>query len=362
MEHNRISFNINWTKILFCLLLLTVVITASIFYSPIFSYLLISIVVAYILDPIVTWLEYKRIPRWFSIILVYLVIGGIIAWLTASYVPWLINQGNALVYDLSTTDKPVNEAVLELPVIRSIHEFAVNLDKSLPQLALSVQFENIIENARVGLSELPKVLLKNYQSILSTLALLFTIPIFSFFLLKDRRILRRAAVSLLPNRIFELGLIILNKIDETVGRYLRAILLEMISVSIMASIALSIVGVPYSILIGIIAGITNVIPYIGPWIGGGLAVLAILITGNEPIIILWVGFAMFLVQSLDNYIVYPIVVGNTIKMHPLVVLLTVFAGGYFGGVIWMLISVPLVFMVYSLMRALYINLKQFRLL
>jgi predicted PurR-regulated permease PerM len=68
------------------------------------------------------------------------------------------------------------------------------------------------------------------------------------------------------------------------------------------------------------------------------------------------------VQVIDNNVVYPVVVGTTIDMHPLWVLLTVLAGGWYGGILWMLISVPMVFLVYQLVMVLYTNLKEFRII
>lgn len=352
----------NWTRILFSFLIIVVIVFCLLFYSPVIAYLLLSIVFSYILDPIITWLEFKGIPRWLSVILVYFVIAGIIAWLSATYIPRLIEQGNQLIALLAKSDKPLNETILGMPFIHTIREYLRVVDFRISGMNLQNQFTDLIETGITKLGEIPGVLIKNFQTILSTIAVIFTIPIFSFFLLKDRRKMRRAMVSLAPNKYFELTLILLRKVDENVGNYMRAIFLEMLSVGVMATIALSIVGVPYAILIGIIAGITNIIPYVGPWMGGIIAALAILTTGNPPIMIFWMALAMFAVQALDNYFVYPTVVGNTIRMHPLVVLLTVFAGAYFGGVIWMLISVPLVYMIYSLVKVLYINLKQFRLL
>jgi predicted PurR-regulated permease PerM len=71
---------------------------------------------------------------------------------------------------------------------------------------------------------------------------------------------------------------------------------------------------------------------------------------------------MYIVQLIDNNIVYPVVVGGTIKMHPLLVLLTLIAGGWHGGILWMLISVPLVYITYNLIKVLYVNLKDFKII
>jgi predicted PurR-regulated permease PerM len=352
----------NWTRLIFILIILSVAVLGLIFYWPVLAYLLISVVLSYILDPIVTWCEYKRVPRWLSSLLLFVVIGGLLAWLAITYVPHLVQQGNQVFTLISQSDQPLKQTILELPVVSSLHDLIQRLDQSVPQLDILSRFEGLIATGIDKVGELPDVLMKNYQSILGTVALMLTIPIFSFFLLRDRQKLRRAVISLVPNKYFELALILLNKVDENVGNYLRAIFIEMISVAIMSTIALSIVGVPYAMVIGVIAGIMNIIPYIGPWMGGIIAAIVILVVGLPPYMIIWMGLAMFLVQNLDNYIFYPMIVGKTIRMHPLVVLLTVFAGSYFGGVIWMLISVPLVYMTYSLVRALQVNLKEFRII
>jgi predicted PurR-regulated permease PerM len=76
----------------------------------------------------------------------------------------------------------------------------------------------------------------------------------------------------------------------------------------------------------------------------------------------YAALAMWLVQVIDNNIVYPVVVGTTINMHPLLVLLTVLAGGWYGGILWMLISVPLVYLIYSVISVLYVNLKEYRII
>ena len=352
----------NWNRIIFILLFLTLIVLGIIFYSPIFIYLIISIIVSYIFDPIVSWLEFKGMARWIAILCVYAVIAGLIAWLVITYIPRLIEQGNQLIKFISRTDVPLDQAIVQLPLVHSIYEFILKVDQTIPQLNLLPQFNQLIELGVQKLGELPQILLSNFQSIISTVALVFTIPFFSYFLLKDKRKIRQALVSLAPNKYFELTLILFNKVDENIGTYLRAILLEMINVGILSTIALTIVGVPYSIVIGAIAGLLNIIPYLGPWIGGFVAGFVILVSGLPPIMIVWMAMAILIVQFLDNYIFYPLIVGRTIRMHPLVVLMTVIAGSYFGGVIWMLISVPLVYMTYSLIMALHKNLKEFRII
>lgn len=146
------------------------------------------------------------------------------------------------------------------------------------------------------------------------------------------------------------------------GTYLRAMFYEVIVVSILASIVLTLLDVRNAILIAITAGVANIIPYFGPIMGVAVALLSILIYGGPLSMMINVIIGMYLVQVVDNNIIFPVVVGKTINMHPLLVLLTVLAGGWFGGILWMLLSVLLVYLVYRIVQVLHENLKKFKMI
>lgn len=352
----------NWTKILFYLLLVCAVAMALYFYSRVFGYVAMALVLSYLLDPLVSWVERRHLPRWLSVLCVYLAILGALAWLSLRFVPDLVRQGRDLIQLIQSGASSGDNLLVTLPFIRDLYRFLVNLDNQLPNIDIAGQFLAFLDTAQLFLTKLPETIINNYSTIIGAVSYVGTVPLISFFLLKDKVQIRKAIVSMTSNRYFELAIIFMNKVDETVGRYMRAMLFEVIAVSIMVSIALSAIGVPNAILIGVVAGVANIIPYFGPFMGGGVAVLNVLVDGSPPIMIVWVALTMYLVQVIDNNIVYPVVVGKTINMHPLIVLLTVLAGGWFGGILWMLLSVPLVYICYSMIRVMYVNLKEFRLL
>jgi len=246
--------------------------------------------------------------------------------------------------------------------VQNVYDYALQLDAKIPGLDAGKQMLAAIDSATDFLVKLPKFLLDNFSSIIGAVSFVFTIPLISFFLLKDWHKIRKAILGFCSNRYFELAIIILGKFDSTVGTYLRAMLFEVIAVGTMASIALSIVGVSNPVLIGISAGVANIIPYFGPFLGGALAVFTVFFDGGPFLSMVYAALAMYIVQVIDNNVVYPVVVGTTIDMHPLWVLLTVLAGGWYGGILWMLISVPMVFLVYQLVMVLYTNLKEFRII
>jgi len=339
-----------------------VIVLGVFFYRWVFVNMLFAIIFSYILDPFVTWFERRRMPRWLSVLVVYVIIAGVIAWFTTRFIPDLVQQGNFL-FEMFTSGEHISgQYIVNLPFFNGVFRFIQDLDARIPNLDLAPRVLEILDNTNSFLATIPKLLIDNYQNILSTISVIATIPLLSFFLLKDKYKLRKAAMEFSTNRYFEVCIILLRKIDATVGTYLRAMLFEVIVVGVMSSMALTFVGVPNPVLIGATAGVANIIPYFGPFMGGALAALSVLISGGSVTTVIYAIIAMYLVQVLDNNIIYPLVVGGTISMHPLIVLCTVIAGGWYGGIIWMLVSVPLVFMTYSLTRVLYTSLKDFKII
>ncbi|MGI6197720.1 MAG: AI-2E family transporter [Candidatus Cloacimonadaceae bacterium] len=352
---------INYTKILFYLVLLTALGLGIWFYSYVFGYVVAALILAYILDPLVNAVERLRFPRWLAVVSVYIILAGAIAILIVTFAPSLYEQGTQLISLLQEENGATNPLV-ELPLLKDVHLILLDLETRVPILDLANEYVRFMDTVVDYLVELPKTLMQNYSAIIGAVSYVGMIPLISFFLLLDKVHFRKGILSLIPNRYFELSVILIGKIDETVGKFMRAMLFEVIAVALMTFIALSILGVPYAILIGVVAGVANIIPYFGPFIGGCVAVLSSLIAGQPTVMIFWVILAMYLVQVVDNNLVYPVLVGKTIDMHPLIVLLTVLAGGWFGSLTWMLISVPLLFITYTMIKETYLNFKMFKLL
>ncbi len=129
-------------------------------------------------------------------------------------------------------------------------------------------------------------------------------------------------------------------VHVTFYNYIKGQLLDAIIVGILSSIALAIIGVDYAIVIGMIAGICNMIPYIGPVIGTVLASVVALLSGDF-ILIIWVIVAMIIVQQIDNNLLAPKIVGDSVGLHPIFTMIAILIGGNIGGLFGMLMAVPL---------------------
>ena len=132
---------------------------------------------------------------------------------------------------------------------------------------------------------------------------------------------------------------VLSIIDITFYKYIRGQLLEACIVGVLSAIVLYFVGIDYALIIGIIAGICNMIPYIGPVVGTILAVIIALLSG-QPIRAVWAVVGMIVVQEVDNKLLAPKIVGDSVGLHPVFTLLAIIIGGSVWGLIGMMIAVP----------------------
>jgi len=193
----------------------------------------------------------------------------------------------------------------------------------------------------------------------SLVSLITVVPLITFFLVRDGRNIRRSIISLVPNRYFERTLVLQYEINRQIGRYLRGELTRSIIVGSMIAAGLWIVDGPYPILMGVFAGVTNVIPFIGPYVGAAPALLIVLFSGSGPegtvfISVVSVALVYIVSQLLDMICINPVVLGKSVELHPLIIVLSLLIGVEFLGIIGMVLAVP----VSSILKVVFVQLYQ----
>ena len=148
-------------------------------------------------------------------------------------------------------------------------------------------------------------------------------------------------IERVPNRYFEMTLNVMHKIRRQLVGYLKGWILDSFIIGLLSILGLSILGVHYSVIIGIIAGIANLVPYLGPIVGAGLAIVVSLTQQGDfgmvgPIIIMSV-----IIRMIDDFIVQPLCFAKSVDMHPLTVILLLLIGHQMMGVGGMLLAIPL---------------------
>ena len=182
-------------------------------------------------------------------------------------------------------------------------------------------------------------------SIGSGIATFFISLILSIYILKDSEYFINLWKKLynLVFRKSKLGgkiAYVFKTIHETFAKFIKGQLLEAFFVGVLSAIALEIVGIDYAFIIGVIAGICNMIPYVGPIVGTILAAIMGLLSGN-PLKILYAIISMLVVQQIDNNLLAPKIVGDSVGLHPVFTMIAILIGGNIGGLFGMLLSVPI---------------------
>ena len=169
---------------------------------------------------------------------------------------------------------------------------------------------------------------------------LLVVPLFTYVLLKDGRTLRKKIFEFVPNRFFEKSFLITTKIVTAVSDYLRAKLIEGLIVGALTTVGLLIVGAPYALVLGLIAGATNVVPYLGP--GRGLRARA----GGRPLgagerrPALAGGRRLRRGERNRQIVIFPVFVAKLVNLHPAILIPAVMVGQTYYGMVGMLISIP----------------------
>lgn len=251
------------------------------------------------------------------------------------------------------------EKFMEIPILAQVVEYVNFIDDKLTFVDITDEIKKVVGGLKEQIVQVPMIVISNVKKIASTFAFVFMIPLISFFILKDKNLFSKMFNRFIPNRFFELYITITHKISELVSSFLRALLVEIFIVAVLTAIVLTIIGINYSILIGLLAGFANMVPYFGPFFGVVFAIGSVILTGQDLSMIFYVIFGMWGVQIIDNNIVYPIVIGKSTNIHPLYVFLTVVAGGTMFGVLGMIISVPVVYIVTEISKEMYSSLKKY---
>ena len=182
------------------------------------------------------------------------------------------------------------------------------------------------------------------------------IPLLLFFILRDERKVRFLFIKIVPNSIVERAYYLYHQFNTKFGDYIFAKAIEAAIVGIIITTGLLIIGYPFAFLLGILAGITNILPYIGPFLGF-IPALIIGLVDQNPNTTLGAMIVLYLVANIiDLALVFPLLVSKIVNLHPIVVVISVILGSQFGGVVGMIISIPMAAFVKLLFQEIYIEL------
>jgi predicted PurR-regulated permease PerM len=298
----------------------------------IFPPLVLAMILVYLLNPLVSRMERRGLPRIWGTLITYLVAFGIIGMLVSFMVPVVADQVEGFSRQGPSLVNEITGGVRDIAA-----RFGIEIEQAAPGGEGVVDFLGRLVSFTRGLFGV---------------AIVFVVgPILAFYLLVDLPKIKRGLKALIPTRRRAEVESVMARIGRAIGGFFRGQLLVALIVGVMSALVLWIVGLPFWAVVGLVAGLFNLIPLIGPFIGGIVAALVAFTTDApaagllnlEPGWSLAIGsaVALLIVQQIDNHILSPNIVARTVNLHPVTVMLGLLAGGTLLGLWGMLLAVPI---------------------
>ena len=289
----------------------------------------LGVFLAYLLDPFVTLLERRGLRRVWALAAVYAVIVGAAAWIGVKLVPLLVRELESFARDLPAITREA-EALLG--------NFETHYRSWAMPESMRAAVDEAIGGVGVDIDRFVRELVQRILGLFSYALGIAVSPVLAFYILYDWKKLREKALFLLPSSWRSKSMFLAKDVNTVLHGVLRGQILTSLLVAALITAGLYGMSVPYALLIGVLAGVLDVIPYFGALIGAlpaiGMALL------QSPASALKVAALFIIVHQLESAVIQPKIVGETAGLHPLTVIFFAFVGGELGGLAGMLLSVP----------------------
>jgi len=321
--------------------------------QPVLTPFVVGIGIAYLADPFADRIEARGFSRTVATIIVFVVLTLILGAIILVLVPLLIKQIQTLVQMLPNIEGWYNATLL--PWLQSslgIDVKSMNLD--LVTEGLSAEWK---QTGGV-ISRVVQYATRSSMTLISTLGSMAMIPVVAFYMLRDFDLLTSRIKALLPINVQPRVSAWALESNDVLAAFMRGQLLVMFSLGVIYALGLSLVGLNYALLIGILAGLASIVPYLGFVVGIAAAttIAFFQFDGYMPLALVLAVFAIG--QMIESFVLTPLLVGDRIGLHPVAVIFAILAGGQLFGFMGILLALPIAAVIMVLLRNLhtgYIN-------
>jgi predicted PurR-regulated permease PerM len=296
------------------------------FLKEIFAPFVIAMIISYVLNPVVSLLNSRKVPRTIAVLLIYAVFVTSTAVVLMNIIPMFMNQ-------------------------------LQQLNASMPQMAMKAQsivnglndFEFLPESVRQGINDslakmedgISLAISESIHDIGSTINMLFVafiIPFLAFYILKDFQLIEKTALAIVPKNHRKNIVQLLVDIDTALGHYIRGQFLVCVIVGMCAYLGYWLIDMPYPLLLASVVAVFNIIPYLGPFFGAAPAIITASTISLKMVVLVII--VNLICQILEGNVISPQVVGKSLKMHPLIIIFALLVGGELAGVAGLILAVP----------------------
>lgn len=339
-EDKRIKIDVR--KVFFVLIFITFmyliykILNKYSFLSNLFGMFIFSVIMAYLFNPIVNFFEKRKVRRSLGILIVYAIILGVIVILSLTIIPNITKEAKKLMEILPLYLNRIFD------FLNNIYDRYYSSIYSLPPQLQGVEQAVMgnVENMGNILSENIKKITSSMMDIFPKITSIILVPIFTFYLILDKDSIKNKIYITVPKDKRQDFSRLSKEIDKALGEFIRGRVIVAIFIGVSTTIVLLILKIPFGLVIGLIAGIADIIPYFGPVIGIIPAVIFALL--DSPLKALWVIIIFTVIQQIENDLITPKIIGESIGIHPITVIVSLIIGGEIMGIWGMVLAVPAV--------------------
>lgn len=297
--------------------------------SPVF----IGLLIAWLFDPIASFLE-KKMPRIFACILLFLLFFGGIALLLTLLLPTFTGQVKEFITGIPGILKELKLMVNQLFV-------TISGDSGIDLSSVKNQIFQSIENVGIGLTtKLPDMIINFAKSIVSGGMFLVLGMMIGFYMLYDFRKVKVGLLDFVPKKYHDDAKELMKRLNHSLRGYIQGLFAVMFLVFITQSIGLTLAGLKAPMIFALFCAITDIIPYLGPYIGGVPAVLVGFTI--SPVVGIFILISIVVVQLLENNFYQPLIMGKAMQLHPVTIIVGLLLFQHFFGIIGMIVATPVI--------------------
>ena len=308
--------------------------------------IIMAAILYYLMNPVVDFLEKKNVKRIYSILGLFVFVAGLLIWGVVVIIPKIQEQTISFVNNFPDYIKVVES---------SVDDVLANPLFSQVQEQLEASWEKIFAWMTKIIQNMSKATFENLGNFFGAVASIFiaiiTMPFILFYLLKDGKKLAPYAVSYLPTKWRTPTLNVLKEMNQQVSSYIRGQLTVAFLVCLIFMIGFAIIGLDYAVTLGIIAGILNLIPYLGSFLAMIPAIFLGIVGG--PILLLKVLIVFVIEQTLEGRFISPLILGNQLSIHPITILFVLLTSGKMFGLTGVILGIPVYAATKVLIKAIY---------
>ena len=300
---------------------------------------LLAFLIAYIMNPLVARLEQRHVPRWLSSLIVVILMLAIVVGIVLFGMPVIIQQFEGIINGLASIANDFADLLKSGTIFAFLARYGIPVEKA--QEVIGQQISPRIESVLKTLFEAIFGFLTSLSSVALHVVNVIIIPFLVFYLLKDFPLITYRFSMLVPRTKRERYLKVSGTVDRLMGKYFRGAVTVAIIQGTIASIGLWIIGVDYALILGIMTGLLDFIPYVGLLTSLVVASIVALFSGGAVAAKIVAVIVLFLSQKiLEASVLGPKIVGDQVGLHPVLLILSLLVFGFFLGFVGLLIAVP----------------------